>query len=83
MKPATRNDRPTAIVPLTPAGQSLALGVRCSMFGVLPLLLSAGLVAGFVLTYALYAPPRRVAPVVVDAAGRELQAEYEPPAGDR
>jgi membrane associated rhomboid family serine protease len=43
----------------------------------------AGLVAGFVLTYALYAPPRRVAPVVVDAAGRELQAEYEPPAGDR
>jgi len=47
MKPATRNDRPTAIVPLTPAGQSLALGVRCSMFGVLPLLLSAGLVAGF------------------------------------
>jgi len=43
----------------------------------------AGLVAGFVLTYALYVPPRRVAPVVVDAAGRELQAEYEPPAGDR
>ncbi len=43
----------------------------------------AGLVAGFVLTYALYVPPRRVAPVVVDAAGRELQAEYEPPAVDR
>jgi len=43
----------------------------------------AGLIAGFVLTYALYVPPRRVAPVVVDAAGRELHAEYEPPAVDR
>ena len=43
----------------------------------------AGLVAGFVLTYALYVPPRRVAPVVVDAAGRELHAKYEPPAVDR
>lgn len=40
----------------------------------------AGLIAGFVLTYALYFPPRRVAPVVVDAhSGRALETEYEPP----
>jgi membrane associated rhomboid family serine protease len=40
----------------------------------------AGLLAGFVLTYVLYAPPRRVAPVVVDAStGRELESEYESP----
>ncbi|MBV8529899.1 MAG: rhomboid family intramembrane serine protease [Candidatus Eremiobacteraeota bacterium] len=40
----------------------------------------AGLLAGFVLTLAIYAPPRRVAPVVVDAGtGRELEAEYESP----
>jgi membrane associated rhomboid family serine protease len=39
----------------------------------------AGLLAGFVLTYAIYAPPRRVAPVVVDPAGREMEAEYESP----
>jgi membrane associated rhomboid family serine protease len=39
----------------------------------------AGLIAGFVLTYAIYAPPRRVAPVVVDAAGHELETEYESP----
>ncbi len=40
----------------------------------------AGLLAGFVLTYAIYYPPRRVAPVVVDAAtGRELDTEYESP----
>ena len=40
----------------------------------------AGLLAGFVLTYALYYPPRRVAPVVVDAtSGRELETEYESP----
>ena len=37
-----------------------------------------GLLAGFALTYVLYAPPRRVAPVVVDAnTGRELETEYE------
>lgn len=40
----------------------------------------AGLLAGFALTYAIYAPPRRVAPVVVDNAGRELETEYESPA---
>jgi membrane associated rhomboid family serine protease len=41
----------------------------------------AGLLAGFVLTYVIYAPPRRVAPVVVDAAtGRALETEYESPA---
>lgn len=40
----------------------------------------AGLLAGFLLTYVMYAPPRRVAPVVVDAStGRELETEYEPP----
>jgi len=40
----------------------------------------AGLIAGFVLTYMLYFPPRRVAPVVVDAhSGRALETEYEPP----
>jgi membrane associated rhomboid family serine protease len=44
----------------------------------------AGLLAGFVVTLALYVPPRRVAPVVVDAAtGRELQTEYESPRDPR
>jgi membrane associated rhomboid family serine protease len=39
-----------------------------------------GLVAGFALTYAIYFPPRRVAPVVVDAhSGRQLETEYESP----
>jgi len=38
----------------------------------------AGLLAGFALTYVIYFPPRRVAPVVVDAnTGRELETEYE------
>ena len=38
----------------------------------------AGLLAGFALTYVMYSPPRRVAPVVVDArTGRELETEYE------
>ncbi len=40
----------------------------------------AGLLGGFALTYALYFPPRRVAPLVVDAnSGRELETEYETP----
>ncbi|HYL27218.1 MAG TPA: rhomboid family intramembrane serine protease [Candidatus Nitrosotalea sp.] len=40
----------------------------------------AGLLAGFVITFALYYPPRRVAPVVVDATtGRALETEYESP----
>jgi membrane associated rhomboid family serine protease len=40
----------------------------------------SGLIAGFVITYLIYTPPRRVQPVVVDAAtGHELQTEYEPP----
>lgn len=40
----------------------------------------AGLFAGFVLTFAIYAPPRRVAPVVVDSGtGRALESEYESP----
>jgi membrane associated rhomboid family serine protease len=41
----------------------------------------AGLLAGFVLTYAIYYPPRRVVPIVVDArTGHELETEYESPA---
>ena len=40
----------------------------------------AGLLAGFVVTFVIYYPPRRVAPVVVDAhTGREMETEYEPP----
>jgi membrane associated rhomboid family serine protease len=40
----------------------------------------AGLLAGFALTYAIYYPPRRVTPVVVDAqTGAELETEYQPP----
>jgi membrane associated rhomboid family serine protease len=40
----------------------------------------AGLLAGFALTYAIYFPPRPVAPVVVDAGtGRALETEYESP----
>jgi membrane associated rhomboid family serine protease len=40
----------------------------------------SGLVAGFILTYALYFPPRRVAPVVVDAStGNALETEYQAP----
>ena len=37
----------------------------------------AGLLAGFGLTYVAYRPPRRLAPVVVDSSGRELETEYE------
>lgn len=40
----------------------------------------AGLAAGFLLTFAIYAPPRRVAPVVVDSGtGHALETEYESP----
>jgi membrane associated rhomboid family serine protease len=40
----------------------------------------SGLLAGFVLTFAIYAPPRRLQPVVVDAnTGTTLETEYEPP----
>lgn len=40
----------------------------------------SGLAAGFLLTLLIYAPPRRVQPVVVDAkTGSELETEYEPP----
>jgi membrane associated rhomboid family serine protease len=40
----------------------------------------AGLAAGFLLTLAIYHPPRRVAPVVVDArTGAELETEYQAP----
>jgi membrane associated rhomboid family serine protease len=40
----------------------------------------AGLLAGFIATFAIYVPPRRVAPVVVDATtGRALETEYEAP----
>lgn len=47
----------------------------------------AGLLAGFVATYAIYYPPRRLQPVVVDAnTGATLDTEYqtpEPPHGQR
>jgi membrane associated rhomboid family serine protease len=40
----------------------------------------AGLLAGFAITFLIYYPPRRVAPVVVDArTGREMETEYESP----
>jgi len=40
----------------------------------------AGLAAGFLLTLLIYFPPRRVAPVVVDAqTGAELETEYQAP----
>ena len=40
----------------------------------------AGLLAGFVLTFAIYYPPRRVAPVVVESStGRTLESQYESP----
>jgi membrane associated rhomboid family serine protease len=40
----------------------------------------AGLLAGFAFTYVIYYPPRRVAPVVVDAStGHALETEYESP----
>lgn len=40
----------------------------------------AGLAAGFALTFLIYYPPRRIAPVVVDAGtGRQLETEYESP----
>ncbi|HLX25521.1 MAG TPA: rhomboid family intramembrane serine protease [Candidatus Cybelea sp.] len=40
----------------------------------------AGLLAGFAVTFVIYYPPRRVAPVVVDArTGREMETEYEAP----
>lgn len=39
-----------------------------------------GLVAGFVLTYVIYFPPRRVRARVVDAStGAELESEVQPP----
>ncbi len=43
----------------------------------------AGLLAGFAITYAIYYPPRRVAPLVVESStGIPLETEYESP-GDR
>jgi membrane associated rhomboid family serine protease len=40
----------------------------------------AGLIAGFILTYAIYYPPRRVQPVVYDTnTGTELETEYQSP----
>lgn len=39
-----------------------------------------GLIAGFIVTFLIYSPPRRVAPVVVDAAtGSEYETEYQAP----
>jgi membrane associated rhomboid family serine protease len=40
----------------------------------------AGLIAGFVLTYVLYYPPRRVQPAVFDSAtGTQMESEYQSP----
>ena len=40
----------------------------------------SGLIVGFLLTLAIYTPPRRVAPVVVDATtGRHYETEYQTP----
>jgi membrane associated rhomboid family serine protease len=40
----------------------------------------SGAIAGFAVAFVLYYPPRRVAPVVVDAAtGAELETEYQAP----
>jgi membrane associated rhomboid family serine protease len=40
----------------------------------------SGLIAGFLLTLAIYTPPRRVAPVVVDSAtGDRYETEYQTP----
>jgi membrane associated rhomboid family serine protease len=40
----------------------------------------AGLAAGFLLTLVIYAPPKRVAPVVVDAnTGDRYESEYQTP----
>jgi membrane associated rhomboid family serine protease len=44
----------------------------------------SGLVAGFLLTLVIFAPPRRVHPVVVDArSGTPLESEYESPPESR
>jgi membrane associated rhomboid family serine protease len=41
-----------------------------------------GLIAGFMLTYLIFFPPRRVAPVVRDVAtGEGYEAEYQAPTG--
>ncbi len=44
----------------------------------------SGLLAGFLLTLLIFAPPRRVRPVVVDArTGAALESEYESPSQPR
>ena len=38
----------------------------------------SGLIAGFILSYLIYVPPRRVRPTVVDArTGAEIESEYQ------
>lgn len=40
----------------------------------------AGLIAGFILAFAIYFPPKRIRPEVVDVTnGNPLETEYEPP----
>ena len=40
----------------------------------------SGLLAGFILTLAIYSPPKRLAPAVVDSAtGEDLETEYQAP----
>ena len=41
-----------------------------------------GLIAGFILTYAIYFPPRRVQPEVFDSSGSALETEYQSPRDD-
>ncbi len=41
---------------------------------------TGGLIAGFLLTLAIYYPPRKIAPAVVDATtGQGYETEYQPP----
>jgi membrane associated rhomboid family serine protease len=42
----------------------------------------SGLLAGFLLTFAIYFPPKRVRPHVYDAGGSVLDTEYEEPSDD-
>ena len=43
----------------------------------------AGLLGGFLLTLAIYSPPRRLAPLAYDSSGHTLETEYESPAEPR
>ncbi len=38
-----------------------------------------GLIAGFIVTYAIYFPPKRIRPEVFDSSGSALDSEYQSP----